>query len=127
MNTHLHVLEAYTNLYRVWKDKTLEVQLENLIELFVDRITDLQSFHLKLFFNDDWESKSSIISYGHDIEASWLLYEAAEVLGKQNVLEKAKWISEKIVQASMEGLQPDGSIIYEKDLSSGHIDYERHW
>ena len=127
MNTHLHILEAYTNLYRVWKDRTLQFQLKNLIELFVDRITNPQSFHLNLFFNDDWECKSSIISYGHDIEASWLIFEAAEVLGENEVLEKTKWITKKIIEASMEGLQPDGSLIYEKDLSTGYFDRERHW
>jgi len=127
MNTHLHILEAYTNLFRVWKDETLAVKLENLIELFIVCITDFHTFHLNLFFNDDWECKSSIISYGHDIEASWLIYEAAEVLGKPELLEKAKWICEKLVIASMEGLQKDGSLIYEKDLRTGHIDVERHW
>ena len=127
MNTHLHILEAYTNLYRVWKDEKLKKQLKNLIELFVDRITDSKTFHLNLFFNDDWECKSNIISYGHDIEASWLIYEAAEVLGNSTVLEKATSIAQKIIQASMEGLQPDGSLIYEKDMDSGHVDYDRHW
>ncbi|MGQ8335506.1 AGE family epimerase/isomerase [Sunxiuqinia sp. A32] len=127
MNTHLHILEAYTNLYRVWKDEQVKFQLDNLIELFLDQITDQQNFHLNLFFNDDWECKSSIISYGHDIEASWLIYEAAEVLGNKELLEKARLTCIKIVQSSMEGLQEDGSLIYEKDLESGHIDYERHW
>lgn len=127
MNTHLHILEAYTNLFRVWKDETLKSQLENLIELFIDRITDSETFHLNLFFDDDWECKSSIISYGHDIEASWLIYEAAEVLDKPELLAKIKCICEKIVKASIEGLQEDGSLIYEKNLSSGHLDTERHW
>ncbi len=127
MNTHLHILEAYTNLYRVWKDEKLKKQLKNLIELFIDRIVDPKSFHLNLFFNDDWECKSSIISYGHDIEASWLIYEAAVVLGDKEVLENTERIAKRITEAVMEGLQPDGSLIYEKDLSSGHVDFERHW
>ena len=127
MNTHLHILEAYTNLYRVWKDKTLETQIENLVRLFLNRIVDSETFHLNLFFDDDWTCKSSIISYGHDIEASWLIYEAAEVLGKTELLEKAKWFCEKIVKASEEGLQPDGGLIYEKDPHCGHLDTDRHW
>ncbi|WP_423126664.1 AGE family epimerase/isomerase [Gaoshiqia sp. Z1-71] len=127
MNTHLHILEAYTNLYRVWKDKTLETQLENLVRLFLDRIVDSGTFHLNLFFDDDWTCKSNIISYGHDIEASWLIYEAAEVLGKRELLEKTKWVCERIVKASMEGLQDDGSLIYEKDSKTGYLDANRHW
>lgn len=85
MNTHLHILEPYTNLYRVWKDEHLEQQLRNLINLFTDKILNKDTFHLQLFFNDDWQSKYPIVSYGHDIEASWLLHEAALVTGDQSL------------------------------------------
>jgi len=51
MNTHLHVLEAYTNLYRVWKDDGLKKQLRSLIEVFADKIVNRQTFHLNLFFD----------------------------------------------------------------------------
>ena len=47
-NTHLHILEAYTNLYRVWKDKELEHKLRNLVNLFLDKIIDPVSHHLLL-------------------------------------------------------------------------------
>lgn len=57
MNTHLHILEPYTNLYRVWKDERLERQLRNLISLFTDKILNQHTGHLELFFNDDWVSK----------------------------------------------------------------------
>ena len=70
MNTHLHILEPYTNLYRVWKDERLERQLRNLIEVFISRILDPQTGHLNLFFEEDWTNKYHIVSYGHDIEAS---------------------------------------------------------
>ncbi|MBO7499172.1 MAG: AGE family epimerase/isomerase, partial [Bacteroidaceae bacterium] len=81
MNTHLHILEPYTNLYRVWPDARLAAAIRNLIDIFVDRILDPQTFHLRLFFDDDWNSKVDATSYGHDIEASWLIHEAALVLG----------------------------------------------
>lgn len=81
MNTHLHILEPYTNLYRVWKDDSLKEQLRNLIFLFMDKILDEKTHYLQLFFDDDWNSKQRIVSYGHDIEASWLIHEAALVLG----------------------------------------------
>ena len=64
MNTHLHILEPYTNLFRVWKDDYLKHQLYNLVRLFIDRILDTDTSHLQLFFNDDWESQYHIISYG---------------------------------------------------------------
>ncbi|HEY0778559.1 MAG TPA: AGE family epimerase/isomerase [Gemmatirosa sp.] len=81
MNTHLHVLEAYANLYRVWPDALLRARLGEVVELFATRIVDAATGHLRLFFDADWTPRSTTVSYGHDIEASWLLLEAAEVHG----------------------------------------------
>lgn len=127
MNTHLHILEPYTNLYRVWKDDGLKTQLENLINLFLDKIIDQQTHHLDLYFDTNWNSKSTIVSYGHDIEASWLLHEAALVLGESGILQKVSTIVPHIVRAAKEGLESDGSMVYEKDNKTGHTDTERHW
>ena len=115
MNTHLHILEAYTNLYRIWEDEKLNKQLKNLVNLFLDKIIDPRTNHLNLFFDEDWNCKSSLISYGHDIEASWLLHEAAHVSGDKTLLAKVKDVAVRIAKAAAEGLQNDGSLIYEKD------------
>lgn len=125
MNTHLHVLEPYTNLCRIWKDERLLTAQKRMIKIFTDRILDAQTNHLNLFFDEEWTVKSTAISYGHDIEASWLLFEAAEVLGEKEILDKVKALSLKIADAASEGLQPDGSLAYEKE--GNHIDAERHW
>lgn len=127
MNTHLHILEAYTNLYRVWPDETLGRKIRGLIDVFINHIIDPNTFHLVLFFNEDWERKSDIISYGHDIEASWLLAESAEVLGDQTLLRSVRAVAVKIALASMEGLLADGSMIYEFDLPADRRIKERHW
>lgn len=127
MNTHLHILEPYTNLYRVWKDEGLRMQLANLIRVFLDNILDERTHHLNLFFDENWNSKYKIVSYGHDIEASWLLHEAALVLGDKAILERVEKVIPQIVEASEEGLQPDGSLIYELNEATGHKDFERHW
>lgn len=126
MNTHLHILEAYTNLYRVWKNETLARQLRGLIEVFFNHIVNNKTWHLNLFFDEFWTLKSSDISYGHDIECSWLLYEAAEVLGDSEILKKAENFCINILQASLEGLQPDYSLIYELK-ADGNTDTQRHW
>lgn len=126
MNTHLHILEAYTNLYRVWKNEKLAVQLRTLIEVFFNHIVNKRTWHLNLFFDEFWTLKSSDISYGHDIECSWLLYEAAEVLGEPAILKQAGEVCINILKASLEGLQPDNSLIYEKK-KDGHTDTQRHW
>lgn len=127
MNTHLHILEPYTNLYRVWKDERLEKQLRNLINLFTEKILNLRTGHLELFFNDDWVSKYRIVSYGHDIEASWLIHEAALVLGDKAVLAKVEPLVEYIAAAADEGLTPEGSMIYETFPDKGKTDTDRHW
>lgn len=127
MNTHLHILEPYTNLYRVWKDEQLERQLRNLIEVFITRILDPQTGHLNLFFEEDWTNKYRIVSYGHDIEASWLIHEAALVLGDPELLKRIEPIIIRIARAADEGLNPDGSMIYENFLDKQKIDRELHW
>lgn len=124
MNTHLHVLEAYTCLYRVWKDELLEKRLRGLIETFETKITG-EDGHLKLFFNDDWHCGYDIFSYGHDIEASWLIHEAALVLGDAEVLKRMDTVVPKIYKAAMEGFKKDGSMIYEKN--GDHLDGDLHW
>lgn len=126
MNTHLHILEPYTNLYRIWPTAELKNSLRNLIELFLDKIL-APSGHLQLFFDEQWHNKQNIFSYGHDIEASWLLYEAAVVLGETDLTDRVIAVIPAIVKAASEGFQPDGSLIYEKNLATGHVDYDRHW
>lgn len=127
MNTHLHILEPYTNLYRVWKDERLKTQLKNLIELFVTKILDTQTYHLNLFFEDDWTNKYHLVSYGHDIEASWLIHEAALVLGDEAVLKQIEPIIVRIARAADEGLNADGSMIYEYFADKDKSDHELHW
>ena len=127
MNTHLHILEPYANLYRVWKDERLERQLRNLIHIFMEKILNPKTGHLELFFNDNWVSKYRIISYGHDIEASWLLHEAAIVLGDKELLAKMEPLVEYIAAAAGEGIMPDGSMIYEHFPARKHTDTDRHW
>ena len=126
MNTHLHVLEAYTGLYRVWKDGSLAAQLKNLIGIFLDRILGADA-HLRLFFDDDWNCGYKIYSYGHDIEASWLLHEAALVLGDEATIGKVEKEVPRIAAAAGEGFTAKGGMIYEKDNATGHIDGDRHW
>jgi mannobiose 2-epimerase len=128
MNTHLHILEPYTNLYRVWKTDALASQMKNLIRTFLDHIIDQKTGHFNLFFEKDWTVRSEIISYGHDIEGAWLLTEAAEVLQDMDLLKEVEAVAIKMTHATMaEGVAGDGSLFYERESSLGHLDTDKHW
>lgn len=113
MNTSLHVMEALANLYRVWKDPTLEKRLHEMIEIFLDKIINAETHHQNYMLTPDWENASAIKSYGHDIECSWLLLESAEILGNTELIEKCKVASLAVAEAAMEGLLPNGRMIYD--------------
>lgn len=126
MNTHLHVLEGYTNLYRVWKPEGLRAKLKELIEVHLDKIIDPKTNHFLLFFNDEWESKTPDVSYGHDIEGSWLLWEAAEVLGDEELLARVKPVAIAMAKATLEqGVDKDGGLFNEFD--GKHLDDSKDW
>jgi mannobiose 2-epimerase len=126
-NTLLHLFEAYTNLLRAWDDDGLRRQLTSLINFFLDRFIDPQTYHLSLFFSPDWQSLMDHISYGHDIEASWLLTDTAEVLGDAALSERVNNVAVKIAQAIYErGLDPDGSLLYEAS-PRGLVNGDKHW
>jgi mannobiose 2-epimerase len=127
MNTSLHLMEAYSNLYRVWPDKRMADRLRNMVEIFLDKIVDKKTSHLICFLDKNWNGTSTVDSYGHDIESSWLLYEAAGLLKDPALLERVKQVSIKIADAAAEGLQPDGSMIDEKDYATGKLRTERSW
>ena len=114
MNTMLHMLEAYTNLLRVWDDPTLRKQHRAILEIFRQYIIDPGTHHFKLFFDDAWNSLLPHDSYGHDIEGSWLLVEAAEVQGDPVLLAQIRQDAVAIADAVYrDGLEADGSIPYE--------------
>lgn len=159
-NTHLHIIEPYTNLFRALKELDaienatndyglkpyvgqfttvnisvdpdivirLESSLRNLINIFTDKILNPQTHHLDLFFDMDWKREAGALeSYGHDIECSWLLHEAALVLGDDIVLKKVEPIVQMVAKASEKGLNEDGSMIHEANLDTGYVDTDRHW
>ena len=155
-NTHLHIIEPYTNLLRCLKELQakescdyvpaigsvlpvgisvpietilcVEGALRNLIDIFTDKILNPETHHLDLFFEMDWtRGAGHLESYGHDIECSWLMHEAALVLGDQKVLDKVEKVVREVAKASEKGLRPDGSMIHEANLDTGHVDDDLHW
>ena len=126
MNTHLHILEGYTALYRVWPDEGLRQRLTGLVEIFLERIVRPDG-HLGLFFDENWISRSEMVSYGHDIEASWLLEEAAALLGDAPLMARTTEACRRIASAALEGWRSGEGMIYEYDPATGRRDADRHW
>ncbi len=155
-NTHLHIIEPYTNLYRCMREfqaaqscnyvpaigavlpvaitvqpetfARVEASLRNLIHIFTDHILNPATHHLDLFFEMDWtRGAGHLESYGHDIECSWLMHEAALVLGDKDILNKVEPIVREVAKASEKGLTPDGSMIHEANLDAGTVDDDLHW
>lgn len=85
MNTHLHILEAYTNYYRATQDLAFRDTLADSLSMFVERFVRPMGEHLTRFYSTDWTEIPAAISFGHDIEASWLIWEAVEVLGDESL------------------------------------------
>jgi len=127
MNTHLHLLEAYANLLRCWDNPGLRGRLKELIQVFLEHIIDRETRHFRMFFDEEWHSKSDHVSFGHDIEGTWLLCEAADILGDEPILQTVRQEAVRMAQAVLdEAVDSDGGLLYEGD-SSGMIDTDKHW
>lgn len=126
MNTHLHIIEAYTALFRVWQNDRLKERIIHLLGIFEDHIINKKNYHLHLFMDENWEVRSTGVSFGHDIEAAWLLLECAEILDDRGWIEKYKMLAVKIADAANEGMDKDGGLWYEFDPVSAQWIKEKH-
>src|SRR4030043_233910 len=126
-NTHLHILEAYTKLLSAMHDDLVKTRLVNLIDLFINRFINPVNNHLIMFFDEYWNPRSNKFSYGHDIETSWLLTEAAETTRSELLIEKCRLSSNKMAETILKnGTASDGSI-YNEVKEDNMLDDDRHW
>jgi mannobiose 2-epimerase len=126
-NTHLHVMEAYTRLYTVWPEEGLRAALEEIVEVMLSRIVDPGSGHLGLFFAEDWSPRSDRVSYGHDIEAAWLLTWAADVLRDSRLGSRIRPLAVQIADATLrEGVDSDGGL-FNQGGPAGLTDSDKEW
>ncbi len=98
MNTTLHLVEAYTELYRVSGDKRVLERLKFQIGLFLDKIFYEKESRMLVFFDKNFDVIGDIHSYGHDIEATWLLDRACEVMGDEALTGKVAAMNKKVVR-----------------------------
>lgn len=126
-NTHLHVLEAYTTLYEVTNEEKVKNSLERLYDLFLNRIF-LKNYHLDLFFTNDWKSLSPEISYGHDIEAAWLVLVGARTINNKPLIEKTESLLIKVTNTFIaEALDKDFGVFNAQDTLTRELDDDKHW
>jgi len=127
MNTHLHLLESFSALMNVWDDAALFEKVKELVSIFQNHIISKKNYHLILFFDEEWKEKSNILSYGHDIEAAWLILEAAEKLKSESLVHDVKATSIEITKAAAKGLDGDGGLWYEYDVDKQHLQKQKDW
>lgn len=126
MNTHLHILEPYTNLYRVWPNEKLKTAISSLLQIFCNKIYNPYTKHLKLFFSLDWKSQFEEISFGHDIEGAWLMNEASILINNGALDKEVHSITKQLVLSTLnEGLDKDGSLFNE--MKGNQLDTDKHW
>lgn len=125
MNTLLHVLEAYTQFYRVTKEEKVAVALKNILKQFADNVYNDETGHLEVFFDTQMNTISDLYSYGHDIEASWLLDRACEVLDDKETTDSMKHIILTIAE-NVYKIAYDGKAI-NNECFKGVVDTTRVW
>lgn len=127
MNTHLHIVEAYANLFKVWKDKKLQNDIIELLETIEKHFINTKTGHLRLFFDENWIEKPDVISYGHDIEAAWLLLQCAEITEDKTLIARYTQHAIQMAEVTQEGLDTDGGLWYEFDPEKNELVAEKHW
>ena len=130
MNTHLHILEAWAALYKVWKDPKVEMRLTEMMNLFLDKIIR-KTGHFGIFFDETFyetESSKGICSFGHDIEGSWLLWEAAEILGNKDIINRMRPLAIRMVDnIERVAVDKDGGLFLESTRFGSHVKTNKHW
>lgn len=127
LNTHLHLIESYTNLMRVWDDPALVSRVGELIDIMSHKLLDREICHYKPYMTDDWQNAGQLVSFGHDIEGAWLLTEAAEAYGDAALLAEARPLSVKIADACARGVDPESGGMWSERDAAGDIDRSMVW
>jgi cellobiose epimerase len=127
-NTHLHLMEAYTNLWLATGDLRVREALRSLVGLMLERILDPETGHLGLYFDEDWRPISNRVSYGHDIEFAWLATEAAQAVGDAALREQVRVWAVRIAGNTLaRGVEKDGGIPYEVGPKGEGAQLHREW
>lgn len=125
MNTLLHVLEAYTELYRVSHDEKVGDRLRWIMDTFADKVYNPKLKRQEVFFDKDYNSIIDLHSYGHDIETAWLMDRSLEVLGDAAYTEKLTPITKALTE-NIYNVAFDGHSL-SNECDKGVVDTNRVW
>ncbi len=127
MNTHLHLLEAYTTLYAAWKDEGLRRDLRALVEIMLHRFLAPTNGWFDQECDRTWKRLPGTSSYGHDLEAVWLLVEAAAFLGDDEIAERVGGIVPGVAGEVLAHGQGEDGALYLAGDATGPTDRTRIW
>jgi cellobiose epimerase len=127
MNTHLHVLEAYTGIHLAAPSETTRRALTNIIQCYCRQFVSQENYHLRVYVEKDWTDKSACYSLGHDIESSWLIWEALLVLDDKALINEFKPLVNGINAVCLQdGVGPSGEFRDEFHFTEGY-NVDRVW
>lgn len=115
MNTILHVMEAYTELYRVTRDQEVADRLYEILKIVREHIFNSEKRRQEVFFDRDYQSLIDLTSYGHDIEAAWLLTRTAEVLEDDAAIRETRKMAAVLTEAVYEAAYDGRSVVSEME------------
>lgn len=125
MNTHLHVLEAYSEFYRVTGDKRVAANLRCVINKFAECIYNPKLHREEVFFDREFKSIIDLHSYGHDIESSWLIDRGTKILGDTVIIEQMNVITKDMAEEIFKVAYKGHSLMAECD--QGVVNTLRIW
>lgn len=115
MNNHLHIIEAFANLQLVDPNEEVKERCGAVLRIIADRIVLPDTPRFGLFYDYDWKLIDPVVSPGHDIEGSWLLYEAAEIVGDPSLIEEFKKLALDMAELVLAtGIDPQDNGIYDE-------------
>lgn len=128
MNTHLHIIEAYTALYSVFNCSDVRQSLITLLGYYHKYFINKDNYHLRMFLDNNWQDHSTTYSYGHDIESSWLIWESVKILGDKDLYNIFKPLVIKLAATCYrEGRDDKGAVLDMYDIKNNKNIVERVW
>ena len=127
-NTHLHVLEAYTAFHNVHPVAEVKAALRYNIEIFDRFMINRDNHHLRMFMDMQWKDYSTGYTYGHDIEAAWLIAKALESLNDPSYTATLLPTLLKVAEVTFnEAIAEDGRLLNAYSFESKSIDASSMW